>query len=65
MNNKEQLEKYYRSIGYKYLGWVNTNEKAYNAVQDSKDAQWHEIGRNLHMVACHDLKVFVFVDSSD
>lgn len=65
MNNREQLEKHYKSLGYKYFGWVNDLGKAYTAAQESKDKQTHEIGRNLHLIACHDLKVYVLVDSGD
>lgn len=65
MNNRAQLEKHYKSLGYQYLGYVNTNEKAYNTSLESQSKQWHEIGRCLHLVACHDLKVYVLVDSGD
>ena len=65
MNNQEQLEKHYKSLGYSYLGYVNTNKKAHNASLKSTDKQWHEVGRCLHLVACHDLKVYVMVDSGD
>ena len=65
MNNREELVKYYESVGYKYLGYVNTSVKAHNAALESVEKQWHEIGRNLHLVACHDLKVYFIVDSGD
>ena len=65
MNNQNELEKYYEEKGYKFLGCVNYNEKAHNACYNSKDRQWHEIRRNFHLVALHDLKAYVFVDSSD
>ena len=65
MNNELELRRHYQSLGYKDLGCVNISKKAYNAIQDSKDKQWHEIGRCLHLIACHDLKVFATCDSSD
>ena len=65
MNNQEKLEKYYQSIGYTYLGYLNTNLKAQEAYQKSKNKQWHEVGHNLHLVALHDKKMFVIIDSGD
>ena len=65
MNNRNELERHYDSLGYRFLGYVNTNERAYNASLQSKEKQWHEIGRCLHLVACHDLKVYFLVDSGD
>lgn len=65
MNNREELEKHYKSLGYTYSGCVNYQEKALNAMQASKEKQYHEIGRCLHLVACHDLKIYVIVDSGD
>lgn len=65
MNNREQLQKHYTNLGYKFVGWVNFNQKAAESVQESKDNQWHEVGKCLHLVACHDLKVFAMVDSGD
>ena len=65
MNNKEQLEKHYKSLGYNYLGYANMSEKAYNAYQQSKRAQWHKVGRGLYLVALHDQKSFIMVDSGD
>lgn len=65
MNDEQRLEEYYLSIGYKDYGWVNTNTKAIEAMQKSSRKQYHPIGRCLDLVACHDLKVFVKVDSGD
>ena len=65
MNNEEQLKKHQKSLGYIDLGWVNISEKAYNACQDSKNKQWHEVGRCLHLIALHDKKAFVMIDSGD
>lgn len=65
MNNLHELEQHYKSQGYEYLGYVNTNTKAQESYQKSENKQWHEVGRNLHLVACHDLKVFVMIDSGD
>lgn len=65
MNNQQQLEKHYESLGYKYLGCVNTSAKAQEASQQSTNKQWHEIGRNLHLIALHDLKAYVLVDSGE
>lgn len=63
--NKEWLENYYKNAGYTCLGWVNISTDAQEAYQKSENKQWHEIGRNLHLVACHDLKVYVMIDSGD
>lgn len=65
MNNEEQLRKHYKSLGYKDLGWVNINQKAIEATKKSQNTQWHEVGKCLHLIACHDLKVFAMCDSSD
>lgn len=65
MNNRNELEKYYDSQGYKYLGCVNYQEKALKAMSKSKNKQYHEISRCLHLVALHDLKMYVIVDSGD
>lgn len=65
MNNEEQLKKHYKSQGYKDFGCVNISQKAYEACQKSKNKQEHKIGRCEYLIACHDLKVFVTVDSSD
>ena len=65
MNNRNELEQHYKSQGYKDYGCVNYQEKALNAMIKSQNKQYHEIGRCLHLVALHDLKVFVTVDSSD
>ena len=65
MNNKEQLEKHYQAQRYKYLGYVNINEDARVAAQTSTDKQWHQVGKCLHLVALHDLKAYVLVDSGD
>ena len=65
MNNQHELEQHYKSQGYKDFGCVNYQEKAYKAMSKSKNKQYHQIGRNLHLVALHDLKAFVTVDSGD
>lgn len=65
MNNRDELEKYYDSQGYQCLGYINTNQKAYEASLKSTNKQWHEVGRCLHLVACHDLKVYFMIDSGD
>lgn len=65
MMNQEWLENYYKNAGYTCLGWVNISKDAQKAYQKSEKKQWHEIGRNLHLIACHDLKVFIMIDSSD
>ena len=65
MNNREELEKHYKLHGYKYLGCVNYQEKAFVAMSKSKNKQYHEVGRCLHLVALHDLKAYVIVDSGD
>lgn len=65
MNNQEILEKHYESLGYKNLGYVNTSEKAFNACQKSATKQWHKVASNLHLVALHDIKAIVLVDSGD
>ena len=65
MNNQLELERHYKMHGYKNAGCVNYQEKAYKAMSKSKNKQYHQIGRNLHLVACHDLKVFVTIDSGD
>lgn len=65
MNNRDELEKHYKAQDYAYLGCVNYQEKAYNAMQKSTNKQYHEVGRCLHLVALHDLKAYVIVDSGD
>ena len=65
MNNRYELEQHYKSQGYKDFGCVNYQEKAFKALQKSESKQYHQIGRCLHLVALHDLKAFVLVDSSD
>lgn len=65
MNNREELVKYYKNQGYQDLDYANINAKAFNAMQNSQNKQWHQVGKCLHLVACHDLKVFFMVDSSD
>jgi len=65
MNDENQLKKHYESLGYKDLGWVNIDEKARVTTQKSKDNQWHQVGRCLYLIACHDLKVFAMVDTGD
>jgi hypothetical protein len=65
MMNQDFLEKHYKENGYKNLGWVNISTKAQEAYSESEQKQWHEIGRNLHLVALHDLKAFVLIDSGD
>lgn len=65
MNDETQLVKHYESLGYKDLGWLNTSDKAFNAASVSTKKQMHQIGRNIHLLACHDLKVFARVDSGD
>lgn len=65
MNNRNELEKHYKSAGYEDFGCVNYQEKALNAMIKSQNKQYHEIGRCLHLVALHDLKGYVIVDSGD
>lgn len=65
MNDRNELEKHYKSAGYKDLGWANMNPEACEIVGTSTKKQVHEFGRNLHLIACHDLKVFLKVDSGD
>lgn len=65
MNNRKELEKHYEAQGYKYFGCVNYQQKALNAMSKSTNKQYHEIGRCLHLVALHDLKAYVIVDSGD
>ena len=55
----------YRAKGYKYLGWVNTSEKAYNAYQESKQRETIETGRCLCIVLLHDIKAIIEIDSGD
>lgn len=65
MNDEKHLTYYYQSQGYKDLGCINISKKASDAYQKSKDRQEHQIGRNYYLIACHDLKVFMTVDSGD
>lgn len=65
MNNEQKLREYYLSLGYEDYGCVNLQKKAADAMQKSSDKQYHPIGRCLDLVACHDLKVFVTIDSGD
>lgn len=65
MNNENTLREYYTKRGYKNLGNLNFSEKAADAYHQSKDKQSHEIGRCFYLIACHDLKVFFTLDSSD
>ena len=65
MNNQYDLERHYISQGYKYLGCVNYQEKALTAMGKSTNKQYHQIGKCLHLVALHDLKAYVIVDSGD
>lgn len=65
MLNQEYWEKLYKANGYKCLGWVNISTDAQKANCESTNKQVHEIGRNLHLVACVDLKVYFMVDSGD
>ena len=65
MNNENELRKHYDTQGYAYLGYVNINQKALDAYQQSKNKQEHKIGRCEYLIACHDLKVYVKVDSGD
>ena len=65
MNNCEELVKHYKACGYKDFGYVNYQDKAMVAFGKSFNKQWHEIGRNIHLVALHDLKGYVIIDSGD
>lgn len=65
MENEFYLRKQYEMLGYKDLGCVNTNQKAYDAVQKSTNKQWFQIRKNLHFVVCHDLFIFATIDSGD
>lgn len=65
MNNREELEKHYKAQGYKYAGCLNHSDKALVIFGKSFNKQYHEIGRCLHLVALHDLKAYVIVDSGD
>ncbi|MBQ2397630.1 MAG: hypothetical protein II304_11455 [Bacteroidales bacterium] len=65
MLNQDFWEKQYKQAGYTCLGWINISTKAQEAYHKSKNTQWHEIGRNLHLIACHDLKSYMMVDSGD
>lgn len=65
MNNEYVLKTHYKKFGYKDLGCVNYQEKAMTAMAKSTNKQYHEIGRCLHLVALHDLKAFVTIDSGD
>lgn len=55
----------YRAKGYRYLGWVNTNENAYKAYRESKDHESIVTGNCLRTVLLHDLKAIVEIDSGD
>lgn len=65
MNNRDVLERHYKELGYKFLGWANTNIGAQEAYQKSSDKQYHPVGRCIDLIACHDLKVYFLVDSGD
>lgn len=55
----------HKSKGYKYLGWVNTNEQAQKAYRNSKQREIIEFGRGLSVVLLHDTKQIVEIDSGD
>lgn len=59
------MEREYLQKGYKNLGCVNINRKAYEAFQKSTDKQEFKIGRCEYLVVCHDLRVFATIDSGD
>lgn len=65
MNNQAELERHYTGLGYNFLGWLNTNGYAQDAYQNSSNKQFHRCGRCIELVACHDLKVYFLIDSSD
>lgn len=66
MLNEAQLEKYYDGLGYKNLGLANFHPQiTQEAAQKSTNKIIHNLGRNLQMVVCCDLKVYFTVDSSD
>lgn len=59
------LIKKYEEEGYKYLGNVIFNEKAYNAYCESNKHEAIKIGRCLELVILHDLKAIVEYDFGD
>ena len=65
MNDYENLCTHYQSKGYKFVGSVNFDTKAVEAYQKSKNKQEHKIGCCEYLIACHDLKVFMLMDSGD
>lgn len=65
MNDEIQLRNHYQSLGYKFVGSLNFQSAAVDAYQKSKNKQEHKIGRCEYLIACHDLKVFMLMDSGD
>lgn len=65
MNDFVTLGRHYQEQGYRFLGSVNFSNEAARAYRTSKKTQMHQTGRCEYLVACHDLKVFVVIDSSD
>lgn len=63
--NKETLIKEYKEKGYHYLGFVNYNQKAFNAYRESNKHEAIQVGHCIEVILLHDLKAIVECDFGD